>query len=64
MSDLFLKPAKPGLIVRDPITRNPLAAEGETKPRNSHWLRRLKDGDVVETVPEIPKPARKERGEK
>lgn len=47
MTETFkIKPA-PGLTVRDPVTTQPLAAKGETKPRNSHWLRRLSDGDVV-----------------
>ncbi len=36
-----------GLIVRDPLTGKPLVAEGEEKPRNSYWLRRLRDKDVV-----------------
>jgi hypothetical protein len=63
MSDLFIKPA-PGIIVRDPVTREPLAAEGESKPRNPHWLRRLKDGDVVEAKPETTTGSKKERGEK
>lgn len=43
----MIKPA-PGVTVRDPQTAQPLAAEGENKPRSSYWLRRLKDGDVVE----------------
>jgi hypothetical protein len=33
---------------RDPITGKPLAPKGETKPRSSYWLRRLRDGDVTE----------------
>lgn len=44
---LTIKPAKPDLIVRDPDTGQPLAADGEVKPGNSYWLRRLRDGDVV-----------------
>lgn len=51
MTDLFIKPARDGLIVRDPQTRTPLAAAGESKPRTSYWLRRLAEGDVVETKP-------------
>lgn len=46
MTILHLKPVS-GLTVRDPETYQPLAAEGEVKPRNAFWLRRLKDGDVV-----------------
>ncbi|MEY0767382.1 MULTISPECIES: DUF2635 domain-containing protein [Providencia] len=46
MTILHIKPVS-GLTVRDPETYKPLAAEGEVKPRNAFWLRRLKDGDVV-----------------
>lgn len=52
MSQVYLRPAE-GLIVRDPATRAPLAAEGEWKPRSSYWDRRLLDGDVVETEPPV-----------
>lgn len=44
---MFVIPA-PGLRVLDPITHQPLAAEGEEKPRSTHWLRRLREGDVRE----------------
>jgi len=43
-----VKPAKEGLIVRDPVTMQPLPPHGKAVPRNSYWLRRLKAGDVVE----------------
>ncbi len=46
MTILHIKPVS-GLTVRDPETYKPLEAEGEVKPRNAFWLRRLKDGDVV-----------------
>ncbi|BBN59319.1 DUF2635 domain-containing protein [Hydrogenovibrio marinus] len=42
-----IKPAKKGLQVLDPKTRDPLDEAGEEKPRDEYWLRRLKDGDVV-----------------
>lgn len=42
-------------IVRDPITYKALKVSGEVKPRNSYWLRRISDGDVVEVVTEIKK---------
>lgn len=45
--DMTIKPAQSDLIVRDPTTGKPLQAAGEPKPRNSYWLRRLRDGDVV-----------------
>ncbi|EGM7825835.1 DUF2635 domain-containing protein [Escherichia coli] len=44
-----IKPAE-GKAIRDPFTMQLLAPEGEEKPRNSFWLRRLADGDVVEVT--------------
>ncbi|MEZ8115162.1 DUF2635 domain-containing protein [Vibrio splendidus] len=43
-----IKPAKTGLLVKDPVTRKPLAAKGEEKPRNAYWLRRLADKSIVD----------------
>jgi len=43
-----IKPADKNVNVRDPETYEPLKATGEEKPRNEYWLRRLKDGSVVE----------------
>lgn len=48
---LFLTPARPGLIVRDPETGKALAAEGECKPRDTYWIRRINDGDVIAAAP-------------
>lgn len=45
-----LKPARDGLIVRDPVTMVPLPSEGKEVERNSYWLRRMAAGDVVEAV--------------
>lgn len=54
MTDTFcLRPAE-GRLVRDPRTREPLPAEGATKPKDLYWLRRLRDGDVVEVPQAIP----------
>lgn len=44
----FIEPTRPGLIVRDPVTAQPLPEAGAEKPRNSYWLRRVADGDVRE----------------
>ncbi|HIC1544088.1 TPA: DUF2635 domain-containing protein [Escherichia coli] len=44
---LKIKPAA-GKAIRDPFTMKLLAQEGEEKPRNSFWIRRLAAGDVVE----------------
>ncbi|OSK94360.1 DUF2635 domain-containing protein [Escherichia coli] len=44
---LKIKPAE-GKAIRDPLTMKLLAPEGEEKPRNSFWIRRLAAGDVTE----------------
>lgn len=58
---LYVKPARPDLVVRDPRTKNKLPAETGTRvPRTSYWRRRLAKGDVVETrAPAKPKAAAK-----
>ncbi len=35
------------LRIKDPLTKLPLKKEGESKPKNTYWNRRIKDGDVV-----------------
>lgn len=47
MKDLTIKP-KPGVLVKDPVTGQPLSEAGEKKPATTYWLRRLKDGDVTD----------------
>lgn len=47
MDRIFIQPA-PGLLVRKPVGGY-LAEAGEEVNRDSYWLRRLADGDVVET---------------
>lgn len=42
-----LVPASPHVVVRDPITREPLPAGGDEKPLDTYWSRRLVDGDVT-----------------
>lgn len=41
----FIKPKK-GFIIRDPESFEPLAVDGELKPKTSYWLNHLKHGDV------------------
>lgn len=49
MSDrIFIQPT-PGITVRKPVGGY-LATEGEEVNRDSYWLRRLADGDVVEVA--------------
>lgn len=43
-----IKPSSPDLVVVDPVTREQLPADGAEKPRDTYWLRRLREGDVVE----------------
>lgn len=50
MAELFLKPAREGDIIRDPVSGRIMAADGETKPRNTHWLRRMERGEVVDAT--------------
>lgn len=64
----FIKPAANGLIVRDPITREPLAAAGEEKPRNKYWLAREAEESVIQAkrtsvAAELP-PKKKEGDQK
>lgn len=45
----------PGFRIKDPLTFKVLKDEGELKPRNSYWLRRLKKKDCVLVEPKAPK---------
>ncbi|PWD90547.1 DUF2635 domain-containing protein [Ignatzschineria cameli] len=49
-NQIFIKAAD-GRSVRDPETKQLLDEAGEFKPRNGFWLKRLKQGDVIETKP-------------
>lgn len=44
---MIVKPAKSGLVIRDPFTKRALADEGGRVPDTSFWRRRIADGDVV-----------------
>jgi len=56
---IFVKPKVEGGIVRDPLTLRQLKPEGEWKPFNTYWARRLKMGDVVDAQPaKAAKPAK------
>lgn len=46
---MYVIPAE-GLSVPDPILRDHLPAKGREVPRNEYWMRRLRDGDVIETL--------------
>jgi hypothetical protein len=51
MTNAFLKPARDAagapLLVRDPVTMIPLAADGEWKMLAPYWIRRLRDSEVI-----------------
>jgi Protein of unknown function (DUF2635) len=53
MTFIRVKPA-PGKLVRDPVTYRHLALEGEDKPRNQYWIRRLQEGSVVMVRDQTP----------
>ena len=46
---LYLKPTHPNLIVRDPVSRRALPADGGEVPDTPFWQRRLKDKSVEPT---------------
>lgn len=53
MNSLYLKPAVDGNIVRQPERANAqLPPHGAKVPKTIYWLRRIKDGSVVETTAE------------
>ena len=51
-SNFYIRPAV-GLTLRDPATGEPLPPEGGLMPRSAFWLRREKDGDVVQAAPAV-----------
>jgi len=50
LEERFLKPS-PGGKIRDPKTLKFLDEEGEFKPFNNYWRRRVKMNDVYEAKP-------------
>lgn len=58
MEKIFIKPSRPGLVVRIPGYPNrTLAAGGEWVNKTAAWVRRLRDGSVIEAEP--PKRSKK-----
>lgn len=47
MSQRNIKPAKPGLIVRNPESGKPVAAQGEQVEWSAYWQRRWNEGDIA-----------------
>jgi hypothetical protein len=52
---MFIKP-KPGVLVRDPISKQLLPPEGRNVEQSGFWLRRIREGGV-EVVTPVPAPA-------
>lgn len=46
---------KKGLIVLNPRTGKALPVEGEVEVLTIYWQRRVADGDVIATVPKLPR---------
>jgi hypothetical protein len=57
LTHMFVRPARPGLRVIDPVTRRPIPDEGAEVPRDGYWTRRRVQGDVVEVAEHIEPPA-------
>lgn len=53
---LYVKPAVPGAVVRDPVTRQALPQDGGEVPDNVYWRRRLPRPGIPGDVVEIPRP--------
>lgn len=52
----FIKPAKPGLLVRQPHNGQPLPGDGAWVSWSGHWVRRKAEGSIVEaSAPKKPK---------
>jgi hypothetical protein len=51
METIFVKPAR-NLKITVPVNGSYrfLSEDGEPVPRNTYWLRRIKEGDVVEST--------------
>ena len=58
MSRMTVYPAA-GRVVPDPEAGGTLAAEGRDVPRDTYWLRRLRDCDVTTDAPKKAKAAPK-----
>ncbi|WP_445157405.1 DUF2635 domain-containing protein [Halomonas sp. E14] len=51
MTKRFIKPAREGLVVRQPLNGRPLPAEGAEVDWSGYWARRMADGSVVKAKP-------------
>lgn len=58
-SKRYIKPAREGLVVRQPHNGRPLPAEGGEVAWNRYWMRRMSDGSVVKAEPHKKQPKAK-----
>lgn len=47
----YIKPAREGLVVRQPHNGRPLPVEGAEVAWSGYWARRMADGSVVKATP-------------
>lgn len=55
MTKRYIKPAREGLVVRQPHNGHPLPANGAWVDWCGHWMRRLADGSIVDAKPATTK---------
>jgi hypothetical protein len=49
----YIKPARVGLVVRQPSNGKPIPAEGIWVDWSGHWVRRKIEGSIVEAKPPV-----------
>ena len=42
-----VKPAIPGAVIRDPVTKQALSSDGAYVPSSTFWQRRIRSGEVI-----------------
>jgi hypothetical protein len=57
VEQIFVKPARAGLVMFDPTSRRRLPDEGMLVPLDTYWRRRLANGDAVAVQQESTAPA-------
>jgi hypothetical protein len=61
---VYVKPAHPSLVIRDPHTLRILPPEGAAVTDTTYWRRRLADGDVVLASEAESSPQKNKGGDK
>lgn len=55
---IYVKPTDPDVIVREPDQGRRLSNDGAWVEKDYYWIRRIKDGSVVEAAPPAKTPAK------